>query len=66
MICNCENCKKKLKLIFFTCECGGNFCEKHRFKHSHNCSYINNKKIILKKEIENNNPIIIPKKLDII
>lgn len=52
----CSFCKKKTGLINFTCECGGVFCTKHRYSHSHNCSKLNEKKIKGKENIENLNP----------
>jgi hypothetical protein len=35
----CKLCKKKLKMMSFTCKCGLNFCVAHQNPHSHNCSY---------------------------
>lgn len=34
----CDFCSKKLKIIFYSCDCNQKFCEKHRYRHSHNCS----------------------------
>ena len=33
----CLFCNKKLKLISYSCKCGGSFCPKHRYTHTHNC-----------------------------
>jgi predicted nucleic acid binding AN1-type Zn finger protein len=52
----CSFCKKKTGLINFPCECGGVFCTKHRYSHSHDCSKLNEKKIKGKENIENLNP----------
>ena len=54
--CSCEGCKKKLKLIYFDCQCGGKFCITHRYMNSHNCPCIENKKNTHKKIIKENNP----------
>ena len=57
----CFQCKKKLSLIYFTCQCGHVFCDSHLNRHSHNCSY--NAVQEKKKEIEKNNPKIQPNKI---
>jgi hypothetical protein len=54
----CSFCNKKIKLISYNCKCGGEFCEKHRYTHTHNCTHINQKKANSKKNIENNNPVV--------
>ena len=36
--CNLVNCKKKLKLTDFTCNCDFRFCGKHRLPELHSCS----------------------------
>ena len=59
----CFHCNKKLKVIYFTCECNHLFCNKHRYKHDHNCKLINYKYI---DKIKENNPKIIPSKIQII
>ena len=56
--CSHESCKKKLKLISFNCQCGGNFCPLHRYMNSHNCPCIEQKKKTCKEKINNNNPEI--------
>ena len=52
----CTFCNAKLNMIYFDCKCGGNFCSKHRYSHTHNCL----SKDILKEEnktkIEKDNP----------
>lgn len=50
----CFQCKKKLKMIHFTCRCNHMFCVVHQNPHSHNCSF-NNKKVC-QEAIELNNP----------
>ena len=35
----CNECSKKLGMIFFTCKCGHIFCQSHLNPHSHNCTY---------------------------
>ena len=52
----CFHCKKKLKLINFTCRCGHKYCIKHQNSHSHNCSY--DLKKSRAEEIKLNNPKI--------
>jgi predicted nucleic acid binding AN1-type Zn finger protein len=37
--CHHLQCKKKLKMMSFTCKCGLNFCVAHQNPHSHNCPY---------------------------
>ena len=39
MKCMCENCKKKINIIKFTCKCGKDFCIKHKDPESHNCTF---------------------------
>jgi hypothetical protein len=55
----CYQCNKKLKMIYFTCRCNHNFCIKHQYSHSHNCSY--NAIKAKKEEIIKNNPKVINK-----
>ena len=50
----CHSCRKKLKLIQFTCRCNHKFCILHQNPHSHNCSF--NSKKAKKEEIKKNNP----------
>ena len=52
----CGICRQKCNLICFECKCGGIFCSVHRYTHSHNCTYIEQKTQDKKKEIEKNNP----------
>ena len=54
----CSFCNKKIKLISYSCKCGGSFCPKHRYTHTHNCKSLNNKKDECKKILKNNNPVI--------
>ena len=56
----CYFCNKKLKLIYYNCDCNNKFCEKHRYKHIHNCNNVDKYKKIL----EMNNPKISPSKLN--
>ncbi len=37
--CSHPGCKKKLKLMKFTCKCNLNFCLKHMTPESHNCKF---------------------------
>ena len=50
----CYLCKKKLKMIYFTCKCKHHFCIIHQNPHTHSCLY--NYKKEKEKEIEKNNP----------
>ncbi len=52
----CTFCNKKCNIINYTCNCGGIFCPKHRYTHTHNCSYIEKNKINEKLIIEKSNP----------
>ena len=54
----CTFCNKRLGMIHFDCECGGNFCSIHRYTHTHNCKSIGVKHEKNKNIINNNNPII--------
>ena len=54
----CTFCNKKLKIVSYSCKCSGQFCDKHRYTHTHNCPSLNNKKDECKKILENNNPVI--------
>ena len=50
-------CNKKTGFDkFFTCDCGGTFCQIHRYTHTHNCKCINDKKKKQKKLLEKSNP----------
>jgi len=35
----CHTCRKKLKMIHFTCKCNHRFCIIHLNPHSHDCQY---------------------------
>ena len=53
----CFICQKKLKIMkSFTCKCGNNYCDIHKFPEDHKCSY--DYKKLGKKIIEENNPLI--------
>uniref|UniRef100_A0A6C0FFB8 AN1-type domain-containing protein n=1 Tax=viral metagenome TaxID=1070528 RepID=A0A6C0FFB8_9ZZZZ len=52
--CQHPQCKKKLKMMSFTCKCGLKFCVAHQNPHSHNCSY--DYKTEKCKLVEQNNP----------
>jgi predicted nucleic acid binding AN1-type Zn finger protein len=54
----CSFCNKKLKVISYSCKCGGSFCAKHRYTHTHNCTSLNKKQEQYKKILENNNPVV--------
>ena len=62
--CSFEKCNKKLKIISFSCQCGGEFCPAHRYTNSHNCSRLEDKKKSCKENIKKNNPIIAHSKVD--
>ena len=59
----CTFCNKKLKMISFSCKCEGQFCIKHRYTHSHNCTSILEKQKESKEIINKNNPIMIHSKV---
>ncbi len=52
----CSFCNKKTGLISFSCNCGGIFCQKHRYTHTHNCKYKEEKKAESKEKIQELNP----------
>jgi len=52
----CHFCNKKLKIFnTYSCKCNYNFCEKHRYRHMHNCTIDKNK---YKDKIKTQNPLI--------
>ena len=55
-VLRCHCCRKKLKMIHFTCKCGHKFCMNHHNPHSHNCQF--DYKTAKKQEILDNNPLI--------
>ena len=59
----CSFCNIKLKIISYTCKCEGNFCDKHRYTHTHNCKSLQKKIDESKQLIKNNNPLMIHSKV---
>ena len=59
----CSFCNKKLKIISYTCKCEGNFCDKHRYTHTHDCKSLQKKIDESKELIKNNNPLMIHSKV---
>lgn len=57
----CLSCKKKLGLTGFTCRCGDLFCSIHRYSDKHDCTFDYN--AMGKKEIRDNNPVIVAQKV---
>lgn len=57
----CEECGKKLGYMDFTCKCGKNFCNKHRYPEDHTCSF--NFKLSEKEKLKNLLPNCQPKKI---
>lgn len=50
----CSTCKKKLGFVScYTCRCGNDFCNKHRFHDQHNCTYDYKSKAIEKLRMSN-------------
>ena len=45
----CTSCKKKVGLLGFDCQCGGNFCASHRHADQHDCKSLSD---IIKKDRE--------------
>ena len=45
----CTSCKKKVGLLGFECQCGGNFCSSHRHADQHDCKSLSD---IIKKDRE--------------
>ena len=54
----CLVCQKKIKMMSFSCDCGGIFCIEHQSRHSHSCDSLIKQKQIKKETIEKNNPKI--------
>ena len=59
----CSFCNKKLKIISYTCKCDGQFCDKHRYTHTHDCKSLQKKIDESKELIKNNNPLMIHSKV---
>jgi len=57
----CLSCKKKLGLTGFTCRCGDLFCSIHRYSDKHDCTFDYN--AMGKREIRENNPVIVAQKV---
>ena len=60
-ICDMNGCKKKLGIVKYNCNCGNNFCVKHKLAESHNCTYDFIKEG--KKKLEEKNPVVIKPKI---
>jgi len=60
----CSFCNKKIGLINFTCKCEGVFCSLHRYVHTHECTYKEEKILEKKEEIKVLNPKVESSKLD--
>lgn len=60
----CILCKKKVYLTYFSCICNREaiFCSKHRYPHSHECSYDYKTKQQVK--LTKENPIIVKEKFE--
>ena len=52
----CSHCRKKLKLISYSCKCGGVYCPQHRYTHTHNCTHYEKIKNESKENIQKLNP----------
>ena len=59
----CSFCNKKLKIISYSCKCEGQFCDKHRYTHAHDCKSLQKKIDESKELIKNNNPLMIHSKV---
>lgn len=59
--CAMKGCKKKLGMVKYTCNCGKNFCIKHKLAESHNCTFDFQKEG--KKIIAEQNPVIVKPKV---
>lgn len=59
--CAMKGCKKKLGMVKYTCNCGKNFCIKHKLAESHNCTFDFQKEG--KKIIAEKNPVIVKPKV---
>ena len=57
----CFECNKRLGLYAIRCKCGNLFCSMHRYAEKHICTY--NYKEMYKKELKNNNNLIISEKI---
>jgi hypothetical protein len=54
----CLVCNKKIKMMSFSCDCGGIFCIEHQSRHSHNCDLLPKQKQLKQEAVEINNPKI--------
>jgi predicted nucleic acid binding AN1-type Zn finger protein len=48
----CHQCRKKVGLLGFNCECNHIFCSEHRMQSCHNCPKLESKKLQCKKVLE--------------
>jgi len=58
----CHVCKKKTRLMSFTCRCNLNFCIKHRYPEDHDCPF--DHKGIGQQKLQEKNPVIAHAKLE--
>ncbi|KAF7014335.1 LOW QUALITY PROTEIN: hypothetical protein CFC21_028345 [Triticum aestivum] len=58
----CMACKKKVGLLGFACRCGGTFCSLHRYVDGHACVF--DYKKVGREQIAQQNPLVMPSKLD--
>lgn len=58
----CEGCNTKVGIMSFICSCNKEFCIKCRFPEEHSCTFDYKSKA--KENIEKNNPIIVPTKVE--
>ncbi|KAL3308874.1 Candidapepsin-3 [Cichlidogyrus casuarinus] len=57
----CWTCRRRLKLMPFDCQCGGQFCSEHRYTDKHNCPF--DFQSAEKVQIARNNPQIVSSKV---
>ena len=58
----CHVCKKKTRLMSFTCRCNLHLCIKHRYPEDHDCQF--DHKGIGQQKIQEKNPVIAHAKLE--
>ena len=59
---NCEVCDKRIRIGTIQCKCGKAFCKLHVFPESHDCQY--DYKTEARVKLQQENPVVIPAKLD--
>lgn len=58
----CTKCSKRLGLTGFTCRCGEQFCNVHRYPQEHQCAF--DRKAAERNKLKDENPVVLSDKLE--